>query len=577
MKKLFFIPALMLGFFSNAQDLSLALQKSPAFDTAFQKAQWSSMKTNVQVSFANSNTRYAQDVFPELNQQNNASLVAWKGEKVHAQMLVLSKTNLASVRVLKNDLKSANGRIIPKSSISTGFVGYVITDEFKDGCGYRKPQDFDSSLVADPINEMALSAVQKKNTVQPLWVSINVPSNIPAGNYTGTIAVKADKYYRLQLTIQVLDKTLPPPAQWKFNLDFWQHPAAIARVHNVKLWSDAHFAAMKKYYTMLANAGQKNITASIVNEPWGHQTYDDYPGLVKWIKMKDGNWMYDYSLFDKYISFVMSCGINQRINCYSMVPWKIAFQYYDEQIGKDTAFTGKIGSDEYNVFWSSMLKDFTKHLKQKGWFSITAIAMDERPMEAMQAVIKLLKEIDNGWKIALAGDYHADIEKDVFDYCIASRLDFPNDVLQQRSKQGKLSTWYTCCTEKYPNGFTFSPPAEHVWIGWYTAAKNMNGYLRWAYNSWTKNPLQDSRFTAWPAGDTYQVYPGPITSIRFEKLIEGIQDFEKINVLKEQYKKAGQQNKLSELEAVLAKFDIEKLSTQSAEEMVMDAKNVLNK
>ena len=189
----------------------------------------------------------------------------------------------------------------------------------------------------------------------------------------------------------------------------------------------------------------------------------------------------------------------------------------------------------------------------------------------------ITKEIDKDWKVALAGDYHAEIEKDIFDYCIASQFDFPNDVLEQRRQQGKLSTWYTSCTEKYPNGFTFSPPAEHVWIGWYTAAKNMDGYLRWAYNSWPKNPIEDSRFTAWPAGDTYQVYPGPMTSIRFEKLIEGIQDFEKINLLMNQYKKDGEENKLKELETVLAKFEIEKLSKQSAEEMVIAAKGILNK
>ena len=327
---------------------------------------------------------------------------------------------------------------------------------------------------------------------------------------------------------------------------------------------------------MLADAGQKNITASIVDEPWGHQTYDDYPSLVKWTKKKDGSWIYDYSLFDKYVSFVMSCGINQRINCYSMVPWKIAFQYYDENLGKNTTFKGTIGSDEYNVFWTSMLKDFTKHLKQKGWFSITAIAMDERPMPAMQSVIKLLKQIDPEWKITLAGEYHPEIEQDIFDYCIASYHSFPDAILKKRQQQGKLSTWYTCCTEKYPNGFTFSPPAEHVWLGTYTAAKNMDGYLRWAYNSWPKEPLKDSRFTAWPAGDTFQVYPGPLSSIRFEKLIEGIQDFEKIKILKKQYKNEGKEKELKTLDAMLSEFEIKKLEQQTAEEMVAKAKILLN-
>ena len=561
---------------ANAQDVSLVLQKRPAFDTVAQATKWNSMKNKVGVSFGNSNTRYAQDIFPEIKQQNNLTLTAWKGEKLNAQLLVWAKTNVPSIKVSISDLKSNNGHTLSKSTSSIGFVDYVITDEFAAGCGYRKPEDFASSLVADPINTAAISTPLKKDNVQPIWLSIKIPSNTPEGNYVATVTVKADKTYQLKLIVKVLERTLPAPSQWSFNLDFWQHPAAVARVHNVELWSDAHFDLMRKYYTILADAGQKNITASIVDEPWGHQTYDDYPSLVKWTKKKDGSWMYDYSLFDKYISFVMSCGINQRINCYSMVPWKIAFQYYDENLGKNTVFTGAIGSIEYNIFWTSMLKDFTKHLKQKGWFSITAIAMDERPMPTMQSVIKLLKQIDPEWKITLAGEYHPEIEQDIFDYCIASYHSFPDAILKKRQQQGKLSTWYTCCTEKYPNGFTFSPPAEHVWLGWYTAAKNMNGYLRWAYNSWPKEPLKDSRFTAWPAGDTFQVYPGPLTSIRFEELIEGIQDFEKIKILKEQYKKEGKEKEAKALEAVLMSFEIEKLSKKSAEEMVEKAKYILN-
>ena len=560
----------------KAQDISLQLQKAPVFDTVAQAAKWNSMKSKVGVSFANSNIRYTQDVFPEIKQENNLTLTAWKGEKLNAQLLVWTKTSVPAIKVAISDLKSINGNIISKSNTSAGFVDYVITDEFVAGCGYRKPEDFASSLVADPINTIATTATLKANNVQPIWLSIKIPSNAKQDDYVTTVTVKADKTYQLKLTVKVIARTLPTPSQWSFNLDFWQHPAAVARVHNVELWSDAHFDLMRKYYTMLADAGQKNITASIVDEPWGHQTYDDYPSLVKWTKKKDGSWEYDYSLFDKYISFVMSCGINQRINCYSMVPWKIVFQYYDENLGKNTTFTGAIGSDEYNFFWTSMLQDFTKHLKKKGWFSITAIAMDERPMPAMQAVIKLLKQIDPEWKITLAGEYHPEIEQDIFDYCIASYHSFPYAILKKRQQQGKVSTWYTCCTEKYPNGFTFSPAAEHVWLGWYTAAKNMDGYLRWAYNSWPKEPLKDSRFTAWPAGDTFQVYPGPLSSIRFEKLIEGIQDFEKIKILKEEFKKEGKEKESKALDAVLLQFEIEKLSKQSAEEMVAKAKYILN-
>ena len=37
----------------------------------------------------------------------------------------------------------------------------------------------------------------------------------------------------------------------------------------------------------------------------------------------------------------------------------------------------------------------------------------------------------------------------------------------------------------------------------------------------------------WPAGDCFVVYPGGNSCIRFEKLREGISDFEKIRILRE--------------------------------------------
>ncbi len=472
-------------------------------------------------------------------------------------------------------MKNDAGDQIAKTNAKTGFVHYVITDEFGGGCGHRKPEDFKSSLVADPI-DWASSTTVKKKELQPIWLSISIPANTVAGQYKGIVTINAGRKYSLHIAINVLEHTLPTADKWKFDLDLWQHPAAVARVHKLPLWSNEHFEKMRPYYTMLASAGQKCITTSIMQEPWGHQTYDDFPSLVKWVKKKDGSWYYDYSLFDKYVSFVMSCGITKRINCYSMVPWKLSFQYYDESLSKDTELVAKIGSEEYNRFWSSMIKDFTKHLKEKGWFGICTIAMDERPMKDMQTVIKLLKDIDPDWKIALAGNYHPEIEKDIFDYSIASRFQFDAAVLKERNALGKPSTWYTCCEENYPNGFTFSPPAEHVWMGWYAAAKGFTGYLRWAYNSWPQNPLTDSRFTAWPAGDTFQVYPGPMTSIRFEKLIEGIQDFEKIHILQDGFKQSGNQAKIEELNQLLSTFDLKMLKEIPSEKIVDEAKSKLN-
>ncbi len=66
------------------------------------------------------------------------------------------------------------------------------------------------------------------------------------------------------------------------------------------------------------------------------------------------------------------------------------------------------------------------------------------------------------------------------------------------------------------------------------AAVGYDGFLRWAYDAWTEDPVRDARFGSWPAGDCFLVYPGGNSSVRFEKLREGIVDFEKIRILKAQ-------------------------------------------
>ncbi|MDP9230499.1 MAG: DUF4091 domain-containing protein, partial [Bacteroidota bacterium] len=105
--------------------------------------------------------------------------------------------------------------------------------------------------------------------------------------------------------------------------------------------------------------------------------------------------------------------------------------------------------------------------------------------------------------------------------------------VNKRSSDHRTSTFYICCTPAQPNTFVFSPPIEGRWLGWYTFAHNYDGFLRWAYDAWPQDPVRDARFGSWAAGDCYLVYPGGNSCIRFEKLREGIVDFEKIRIIKE--------------------------------------------
>jgi len=132
---------------------------------------------------------------------------------------------------------------------------------------------------------------------------------------------RGEESLTFKLDVEVKDRVLPDPSDWTYHLDLWQNPYATARIHDVELWSEQHFTVMKPLYEMLAGAGQKCITASILHRPWGGQTFDHFESMVEHTLKEDGSWAYDYSIFDTWVSFMMDVGIREQINCYSLIPW----------------------------------------------------------------------------------------------------------------------------------------------------------------------------------------------------------------------------------------------------------------
>ena len=536
-----------------------------------------------QVSWGSTDIRYKkEEPAPIARLKKDINLTAWKGERVSAQLVVWTPEALDYLSFIVSDLTSGK-ETISKDNVRTGFVRYVMTDELnkdgKGGCGYRKSSDYDSTLVADPIDHIASTLTVPANATQGGWISVRVPQQVKAGKYTGTVTVKdGDKVLsELKLAVNVKNRTLPASTEWAFHLDLWQNPYAEARYYNVEPFSKEHFDRMRPDMQNYVDAGGKVITASIMHKPWNGQTYDPFESMVTWLKKADGTWYFDYTVFDKWVEYMMSLGVKKQINCYSMVPWRLSFQYFDQASNSFKYLDAKPGEAAYDEFWGNMLTSFAKHLKEKGWFDITHISMDERPMKDMLATLKVIRKADKDFKVSLAGTYHDELVKELHDYCIAIGEKFPAEVIKSRKEAGQVTTYYTCCTEPRPNTFTFSAPAEAEWLGWFAAKENLDGYLRWALNSWVKNPLQDSRFTAWAAGDTYMIYPEGRSSIRFERLIEGIQSYEKIRILKEEFEKKGNKSAIKKIDKILKAFDEFSLEEIPAATVVTKAKEAINK
>ncbi len=534
---------------------NFAEMQDPTSDTL---SDWSNVPAGLQASFISIDEKPPKSVPPQVPINKKVTVTGWKGEKVSSQLLLWSAKNVNQIEFAFTDFDSGEGKL-PASVAQARFVRYVMTDEFGPGCGYRKPEDFAASLAPDMLDNLECFDIEAK-TARPVWLTFTIPSDAVAGNYKGKLKMYAEgrsvKDFEIELV--VIDQALPAPSEWVYHLDLWQHPSAVARIHDLPLWSDAHFEKMKPLMKMLADAGQKVITATLNKDPWNHQCYDAYADMIIWTKNRDGGWSYDYTVFDKWVQFMMDLGIDKMINCYSLLTWNNQLHYNDEEKGELVTVELNAQSKEYAELWTPFLKDFTRHLRSKGWLEKTNIAMDERAPEDMQAALKILENAAPELGVALADNHKSYRQYPwIKDISVGVGNIVPKEEIAARRAKGLVTTYYVCCSDKFPNMFTFSASAESVYAAWHAVAADFDGFLRWAYNSWVENPLIDSRFKTWPAGDTYIVYPDARSSIRFERLVEGIQDAEKIRILRKKYAEENTPEslaKLNRLEEAIAYF-----------------------
>lgn len=540
------------------------LEDSRPVDTAA----WDALPSGIHFTWASKDVRYSYKNVPDVPVCSDTAIYAWRGERVSALALIYSADADCEVSLSLSDFVGKGGRI--SGSAKASFVNYVMTDglnaDGKGSCGERPDHSlYDSSMVADVI-DIAVKKSLSPRRVRPVWCTVEVPSNILPGDYEATLSLLKDgvPVADLALSMRVLERTLPSPHDYSFHIDIWQQPYSVSRYYQVPVWSREHFEAMRPMMLALARAGQKSISAEIIYEPWGDQSHDKFEQMIETVREADGSWSYDYTVFDRWVEFMMECGIDREIKCFSMVPWDMSFRYRDRATGEYRMLQAPTSSPEYAAFWRPFLEAFAAHLKEKGWYDITTICMDERGLDAMLDAYNLLQEVLPGMKMGLAGVYHGELVDKLHYYCVDFGEPFPAGEIERRRAEGRITTLYACCSTGVPNAYTFSQPAESAVLPLNALQRGFDGFLRWAYNNWGEDPLRDSRYRLWGAGDSFMVYPGFRSSVRFERFIEGVQCVEKTRILKEEFTDGGDTAAIAELDNLLDAFSREKITADGA-------------
>lgn len=253
------------------------------------KEAWDDVKRGMNVAWGTPDLVYSRSEVPQ-NLTDSYKATAWKGERVSAQAVLWTAKDIEGVECEISDFV-ADGATLPASIAEARFVRYTLADKVDKSCLCGRPNGHPAILQADMLDNIEKMDIEE-NTTRPIWVSVAVPHDAKAGVYKATLKVSRCGLgsKKLPLEIEVIDQELAKPADWKFHLDLWQHPSAVARAEGVDLWSEEHYEAMRPLMQMLADAGQKVITATLNRDPWQYQCFDDYEPMIYWYRYDNDEW-----------------------------------------------------------------------------------------------------------------------------------------------------------------------------------------------------------------------------------------------------------------------------------------------
>ncbi|MDD6032040.1 MAG: DUF4091 domain-containing protein [Oscillospiraceae bacterium] len=405
-----------------------------------------------------------------------------------------------------------------------------------------------------------------------LFLRLNAAPDTAPGRYPGTVRLYAHRQFEdeelalvLTFEAEVADVVLPSGPEQTFHLVIWQHPANIARHHQVPLFSDAHFALLEDYTRTLREMGNVAATVTVSDIPWVGQDcfartnpYSDLfeYNMVRIFREKDGSFRYDFSVLQRYLELCRKYGMTREIHLFGLAhnwvrpecgygnitddyPDPIRLRYTDRADGCARYMRKAADIKAY-------IAALYRWLDEEGWLPGCLVAPDEpEDMEALTASMSALKEAAPDFRIQ--ADYspffimdHPELEITSYAPLIPTIAEGekkePGIIRKVMDRCSGSRLWYTCCWPATPNTFLGSPLLEGRLIPLVTQWLGLDGFLRWAYTCWPADPLRNGKAMGWPVGDAFFVYPGrggqPILSLRYFALKRGIGDFELMQMVK---------------------------------------------
>lgn len=173
-------------------------------------------------------------------------------------------------------------------------------------------------LAETPLDEVPVynkaSGKKPYGAVQPIWVTVNVPADAKAGEYRGKLTIKADGQKDVEVPVRLVVSAfkLPAPKDHVTFVDMIESPESVALCYEVPLWSEKHWALIDRTFQQLARIGNKTAYIPLICKTH----FGNSESMVRWVKQADGSYKGDFSIMEKYLDIVQKHLGNPEVVCF---------------------------------------------------------------------------------------------------------------------------------------------------------------------------------------------------------------------------------------------------------------------
>ena len=409
--------------------------------------------------------------------------------------------DLHSVNFTVKDLANASsGTQIDAANVRLSNVGY---------CPIRIPSYFEGATgdwpdALPPFKPFTATG----DRCNPVWFSVYAPPKTPAGKYTGEVVMTSteNKPVRLTLEVTVYDFDLPPTPSLKTDFRYWPQQAADAA------------KAVK------CTLGPQDLLARYVGNALEHRVTLAEAGAFP--NPAAADYTRELKKFEPQLKDLAARGA-------TTYPVPASLLEVPDQLRTANAFvvSNKLQGRAFCAMADQPIRPEWPKLTER--MQLWHDAAPDIPVTvAAQGMQPFLPSVPSIWTV------HTQM------------LDTANNqVILERIKQGQEVWWFVnhYPPRPYANFFVDFAGIEHRVLFWQTWALGIRGLYYWGVNYIEpgRNPYTGLVDVTPVNGDGFLVYPGadgPVNSIRWEIIRDGIEDYDYLTLLTDlvrKHQKAG--------------------------------------